>query len=115
MYKQGDIVVVRYPLSDKPEKSIIRPVVVVSNKTSNDLDKDLLVCQVTTTLRNNKFSFLLEDKFLTVPMPQICEARCNKIATVRIWDKIVLNKISTLTPEGLEPLLYILRSVFEDL
>lgn len=114
MYKQGDIIVVRYPLSDKPGKTIIRPVVIISNEISNNLDEDVLVCQVTTTLRNNKFSFLLKNEFLTVPMPQISEARCNKIATVRIWDKIVLDKISSLAPEGLEPLLYIVRSVFSD-
>lgn len=44
LYKQGDIILIRYPLSDKPEKSIIRPVVIVSNETSNNLDKDILVC-----------------------------------------------------------------------
>jgi len=42
VYKQGDIILIRYPLSDKPEKSIIRPVVVVSNETSNSEDKDVL-------------------------------------------------------------------------
>ncbi len=31
MYHLGDIIIIRYPLSDKPEKSIIRPVVIVSN------------------------------------------------------------------------------------
>ncbi len=59
MYNQGDILIIRYPLSDKPEKSIIRPVVIVSNSSSNSLDNDVLVCQITTTLRNDEFSFLL--------------------------------------------------------
>lgn len=48
---------VRYPLSDKPEKSIIRPVVIVSNEVFNQLDKDVLVCQITTRLQNDDFSF----------------------------------------------------------
>lgn len=50
MYKQGDIIIVRYPLSDKPDKSIIRSVVVISNNLSNSLDKNILVCQITTRL-----------------------------------------------------------------
>ena len=53
MYNQGDIIMIRYPLSDKLEKSIIRPVVIVSNSLSNSLDKDVLVCQITTALRND--------------------------------------------------------------
>lgn len=111
-YKQGDIIMVRYPLSDKPEKSIIRPVVVVSNEISNQSDKDILVCQITTQLRKNEFSYLLTDDLLTVPMPEICEARCNKIATVRVWDKIILDKISELTPKGLNELIYLVKTVF---
>ena len=99
MYKQGDILMIRFPLADKPEKSIIRPVVVISNETSNNLDQDILVCQITTVIRETPFSFLLNDELLTTPMPQICEVRCNKIATVRVWDKIILNKISELLPE----------------
>lgn len=59
MFKQGDIIIVRYPLSDKPEKSITRPVLIISNEVSNAQDKDILVCQITTRLRNNAFSFLL--------------------------------------------------------
>jgi mRNA-degrading endonuclease toxin of MazEF toxin-antitoxin module len=39
VYKQGDIILIRYPLSDKPEKSIIRPVVVVSNGFSNNQER----------------------------------------------------------------------------
>ncbi|MDB5122181.1 MAG: type toxin-antitoxin system PemK/MazF family toxin [Mucilaginibacter sp.] len=112
VYKQGDIILIRYPLSDKPEKSIIRPVVVVSNGFSNDQDKDVLVCQITTNLRNNVYSYALTDDKLTVAMPELCEVRCNKIATVRVWDKIILDKISEVTPTALTELLMIVKTVF---
>jgi len=111
-YQQGDIILIRYPLSDKPEKSIIRPVVVVSNETSNSQDKDILVCQITTRLRNNIYSYLLTNENVTFPMPELCEVRCNKIATVRVWDKIILNKISQLTPSALTSLLGKIKTVF---
>lgn len=112
MFKQGEIIVVRYPLSDKPEKSIIRPVVIVSNEISNSNDKDVLVCQITTKLRNNEFSFLLTDDVLTVPMPEVCEIRCNKISTIRVWNKIILGQVSNLTPKGLNNLIAIVKSTF---
>jgi mRNA-degrading endonuclease toxin of MazEF toxin-antitoxin module len=112
VYKQGDIILIRYPLSDKPEKSIIRPVVVVSNETSNSQDKDVLVCQITTRLRNNIYSYLLTNENLTAPMPEPCEVRCNKIATIRIWDKIILDKISELTPNALADVLRIIKTAF---
>lgn len=101
LYNQGDIIMIRYPLSDKPEKSIIRPVVIVSNEYSNNQDKDVLVCQITTKIRNNDFSYLLTTDIVTVPMPQLCEVRCNKIATIRVWDEIILDKISKVNPEAL--------------
>lgn len=112
MYNQGDIIMIRYPLSDKLEKSIIRPVVIVSNSLSNSLDKDVLVCQITTALRNDEFSFLLTTERVTNPMPQVCEARCNKIATVRVWDKIIMDKVSALTKQGLDEILRKVKSVF---
>jgi len=111
-YKQGDILIVRYPLSDKPEKSIVRPVVIISNEVSNVQDNDVLVCQITTTLRNGNFSYLLNKERLTLSMPEICEVRCNKIATIRIWDKLVLDKISSLTSTALTQLLGIVKSTF---
>jgi len=112
VYKQGDIILIRYPLSDKPEKSIIRPVVIVSNELSNNQDKDVLVCQITTKLRSNAYSYSLEDDNLSIPMPEPCEVRCNKIATVRVWDKIILDKISELTPKALADLLSIIKTAF---
>lgn len=111
-YKQGDIIMIRYPLSDKPEKSIIRPVVIVSNEISNQLDRDVLVCQITTRLRRDKFSYLLTDESLTISMPETCEIRCNKIATVRVWDKTILGKISELTPKVLSDITALVKTVF---
>jgi mRNA-degrading endonuclease toxin of MazEF toxin-antitoxin module len=111
-YKQGDIIIVKYPLSDKPEKSIVRPVLIISNQISNAEDNDVLVCQITTRLRNNHFLYPISDNHVTVPMPQASEVRCNKIATIRIWDKIVLDKLSAVTPAALQAILKIVGSAF---
>ena len=68
MYNQGDIVWVRYPFSDKPDKSRVRPAIVVSNHKSNKLDNDLLICPITSTLRDTPFSFVIQDSFVTIPL-----------------------------------------------
>lgn len=113
LYNQGDIIIIRYPLSDKPEKSIIRTVIIVSNKYSNSQDKDILVCQITKKLRNNDFSYLPTVDVLTVPMPQICEVRCNKIATIRTWDEIIHDKITEVNSKALADIISKIKFSFK--
>lgn len=113
MYKQGDIIMVRYPLSDKLNKSIIRPAVVVSGALSNRMDHDVLVCQITTQLRDTEFSILLTDNSVTVLMPKTCEVRCNKIATIRVNDKLIIGKVSEMKPGSLKYILDKVKQVFD--
>ena len=97
MFQQGDIISVWYPFSDNPKKGKIRPAIVISNEVSNQLDHDLLIIPVTSTLRQDMFSFPIENRDLTVALPKNCEARCNKITTIR--DTLVHGKVSFLKPE----------------
>lgn len=112
MYRQGDIILVRYPLADKPNKSILRPALVISNEASNQLDKDLLIAQITTNIRADLFSFALDDEYLSLAMPQRCEVRCNKITTIRVWDKLIVDKISAMKPTGLKKVLALVKRAF---
>jgi len=61
----------------------MRPVMIVSNETSNRLDNDLMVCPITSRLRNDIFSLLLLDSMMTIPLNIVSEIRCNKIMTLR--------------------------------
>lgn len=45
-------------------------------------------------------------------MPEPCEVRCNKIATIRVWDNIILDKISEVTPQALTDIINIIRTAF---
>ena len=83
MFKQGDIVIVRYPFSDNPIKEKLRPAVIVSNSKSNKLDRDYLICPITSTLRETPFSFRLSKKHTEKNLPKKSEIRCNKIVTIR--------------------------------
>jgi mRNA-degrading endonuclease toxin of MazEF toxin-antitoxin module len=73
----------QFPLSDKLDKLKMRPVMIVSNKESNRLDNDLMVCPITSRLRADIFSLLLLDSMITIPMNIASELRCNKIMTLR--------------------------------
>ncbi len=76
MYKQGDIIAVHYPLTDKPAKTKMRPAIVVSNEISNKLDNDILVCPITTKNHNTEFSYgLNNDQLMQLLLPG-SEVRC---------------------------------------
>jgi mRNA interferase MazF len=103
MYKQGDIVLVRYPFSDDPTQAKVRPAVVISNENTNRLDRDLLIAQITSSLRQTPFSFSLTAADVTVSLPKSSEVRCNKLATVR--DNGILQTLSAVRPERLPSLI----------
>ena len=112
MYKQGDIIAVHYPLTDKPAKTKLRPAVVVSNELSNQMDNDILVCPITTKTRESAFSYLLNDIDLLQPLLPGSEIRCNKIMTIRVWEKQIVGKISELIPEALINVLELVKNAF---
>lgn len=110
MYKQGDIVAVHYPFSDDITKSKLRPAIVISNEMSNQLDNDLIISPITTTLRKTVFSFSLTNNDVINPLPKNSEVRCNKFTTIR--ESLVLGKISELKKDKLSELLIQVKSVF---
>ena len=108
MYQQGDIISVNYPFSDDFKKSKLRPAIIISNQKSNNLDGDVLICPITSTIRESEFSFLLNDIDLSDPLPKNSEIRCNKIATIR--SSLIVNKISALNIEALRIVLLKIKS-----
>jgi mRNA-degrading endonuclease toxin of MazEF toxin-antitoxin module len=112
MYNQGDIIAVYYPLTDKPAKTKLRPAIVVSSSISNQLDNDILVCPITSKIRGDEFSFLLKDEDLLSPLPAESEVRCNKIMTIRAWEKQIVGKISQVNHGSLSGILQLVQKVF---
>ena len=99
-YEQGEIVWADYPLSDKPDKSKIRPVLIVSNANSNKLDNDLLIVPITSRIRGETFEIVLTDDKLTAQLPALSAVRCNKIHTIR--QTRITGKIASVTPTALQ-------------
>lgn len=98
-YTQGDIVWADYSLSDKPDKSKIRPVLIVSNDDSNKLDNDLLIVPITSRIRGEVFEIVPTDDRLTTQLPALSAVRCNKLHTIRRTR--ITGNIAAVTPVAL--------------
>ena len=110
MYKQGDIIIVPFPFSDNLKKYKYRPAVIVSNQKSNDLDEDVLICPVTSTIRDNDFSYQLEEKDTDEALPVQSEVRCNKIVTIR--KSLIKRKFNFLKQQALREIIQKVKSSF---
>ena len=79
IFKQKEIWLVPFPYSDfNKEKK--RPVLIISQNEYNKTSKDILVCQITTKFKNNKYSAKVEEIDLEYgSLPYSSEIRCDKI------------------------------------
>lgn len=76
---QGDIVIINFPFSDQQDGKP-RPAIVISNSTVNK-GADVILAQITSNIRQDEFSFLLEDADLTHSLQGVSEVRCHKMFT----------------------------------
>ena len=111
-YKQFDIIWTQFPLSDKIDKLKLRPALIVSNKISNDLDNDVMICPITSRIRGDEFAIVLTDEMVSNPLDVESEMRCNKITTIR--NSFFSAKIGELLPEYRDIVLEKIDSAFDD-
>ncbi len=107
-FNQGDIVLVTFPLTDL-SSSKVRPAIVVSGIDLNNTD-DVILAAITTNIRNDDFSFLIENSHLTKPMARQSEVRCHKLFTCH--ESIIQKAITTLSKTQVEKLIKIVKSCF---
>jgi mRNA-degrading endonuclease toxin of MazEF toxin-antitoxin module len=111
-YKQFDIIWVQFPLSDKIDKLKSRPALIVSNKFSNGLDNDVMVCPITSTIRGDEFAIILTDAMVSSPLDKESELRCNKVTNIR--NSLFSDKIGELLPEYHDKILEKIKSAFDN-
>ena len=95
MYKQADIVVVKFPFTDGSEFKK-RPVLVISNEKVNKTG-DYLVVQITSKFNNDGLSILIEDNDCQQPLPLKSYVRIHKIFTVS--QSLILTKVTSVKPK----------------
>jgi mRNA interferase MazF len=110
MYKQGDIIIVPYPYSDNLKKYKYRPAVIVSNQKSNKVDGDILICPITSTIRQDEFSYLIKEHDTNEPLPVQSEVRCNKIVTIR--KSLIKGKFNQLKDPVTKKIIQKVKSTF---
>ncbi|MDZ4808392.1 MAG: type II toxin-antitoxin system PemK/MazF family toxin [Bacteroidota bacterium] len=107
-YDQGDIVLVPFPLTDLSNTKV-RPAIVVSNSDINN-SNDVILAAITTNIKNDEFSFELDNSFLTKKMDRLSEVRCHKLFTC---DQSLIHKaIAKLKNPHLDKLTKVVKQSF---
>ncbi len=99
-YKQGDIVLLLYPYTNLSGTKK-RPAVIISKKKDNY--GNYIVSQITSKIKQDNYSFLLEINKITANLMVISEVRTNLIFTAN--GSIICKKVSSLKFDALKKLL----------
>ncbi len=86
-YKQGNIVLVPFPLSNL-SSSKVRPAIIISNSNINKTE-DVILAAITSIIRDDEFSYKIENIHLSNPLFKPSEVRCHKLFTC---DKSIIRK-----------------------
>lgn len=92
MYKQGDIVVVKFPFTDGSEFKK-RPALVISNDLVN-ITGDLLIVQITSKRHEDKLTIAINTDDCLIDLPLKSYIRIHKIFKVN--RSLILSKITVL-------------------
>ena len=90
MFKQGDIVIVKFPFTDGSEFKK-RPALVISNNKI-ETSEDCLLVQITSKLNNDGLSITIHKGDCLKHLPLKSYIRLHKIFT--IYKSLILSKIS---------------------
>ena len=97
MIEQGEIILLSYPFSNLKERKI-RPAIVISNNNFNKKGDDVILVPLTSVLKEEPYSFIIEQKDLFVgKLIKPSRIRMDKIFCV---DKsLILKKIGKIKEE----------------
>ncbi len=98
MYKQGEIVIVKFSFTDGPEFKK-RPALVISNSHVNR-SGDYLLVQITSKLVNDGLPVAIADNDCYKPLPLKSSVRSHKIFTVH--ESCIISNITRTTPDFLK-------------
>jgi mRNA interferase MazF len=98
-YKKGDIVIIGFPFSDL-SRTKKRPALIISNDTVNNTG-DYLMVQVTSKIRNDNLSLLLDKNVFTdgKELPLKSCIRLHKIFLLN--ESLIISKNTSIIPSFL--------------
>lgn len=97
--KQRDLLLVPFPFSDQSGRKI-RPVIVISNESFNEISDDVLVIGVTSNISKDKYTISLTNNDLEEgKLTTLC---CIKVENILKIDKdLIIKKIGRIKREKL--------------
>lgn len=96
-FEQGEIVLVPYPFTDLTTIKQ-RPVLILSNNDYNRRTDDIVTCGLTSNLKNEEYSVVIENKDLTQGnLPVTSRIKVDKLFTLR--KNLVEKKIARIKKE----------------
>ncbi|MFH1631725.1 MAG: type II toxin-antitoxin system PemK/MazF family toxin [bacterium] len=104
-YRQGDIVLVRFPFTDLSSTKS-RPALVLSK---SNIDDDVIAAAITSRGHERHFRFT-EGDLQRGRLPGTSYVRCDKVATLH--RSLVVKNVSALRPEKIEHVIRIFKDQF---
>ncbi len=99
-FRQGDVVLVPVPFTDLSE-SKQRPALVISNDNHNSKVDDVVVCGITSNVKEEEYSVVIDQKdMLEGIMPFLSRIKVDKLFTLN--KKIILRKLGKVKKEVLD-------------
>jgi mRNA interferase MazF len=97
VFNQGDILIVPFPFSDLTSIRQ-RPVLVLSKKEYNEKCEDIITCGITSNLKDNIYSVLIEDFNLSEgKIPIKSRIKADKLFTLN--KSIVIKKLARINKD----------------
>ena len=112
MVKQRDILLVPFPFSDQSGKKV-RPVLVLSNETYHRQGEDIIVCAITSNLKQSKYSIIIDERDLE--SGNLYDKSSIKVdSLLKINKNLVIKTIGTLKKSIFEQVINILNVIFNN-
>lgn len=110
MFERGDIAIVPFPYSDLSAVKR-RPVLVLSSNRHNKASEDLLICAITSNLKESPYSVIFDQECLVSgKVPRKSRIRTDKIFTIS--KSKIIKKVAMISPECLLKVNKELKRVF---
>ena len=101
MYKQGDIILVKFPFSNLTGAKL-RPAVIISRNSVNE-SNDFVCLQITSKIFHDNFFFTLEKNFTSAPLKLESGIRLQKVFTAH--STVIDRRITDMKPSCFDKLL----------
>lgn len=107
LFKQGDIILVPFPYTNLVDVKQ-RPALVISKNESNDKSEDLILCAITSQIRDSPSSILITAENLEKGnLPKTSSIKVNKIFSLNKYIvKKIFGKINVHTLEKVKAEFY---------